>query len=104
MPTSLILTVDKCLASPTLGPIYNDHPYLFTASVDRDYLILLVALLYEHCRGPLSPWFPYLSALDPDDLPCYWPPTTLAYLSDREMQSSLAWMRDDLDFDWTTLR
>ena len=54
VPSKLLITVDRALASKEIGHIYQEHPYFFKATKDRDYLVLLLFLIYEHQKGPDS--------------------------------------------------
>jgi len=47
VPLKLIITVDKALKHKVLGPIYEEHSYFFKTTEDRDYLVLLLFLMYE---------------------------------------------------------
>ena len=72
VPQKLLITVDKALQSEEIGHIYREHSYFFKATSDRDYLVLLLFLIYEHQKGKQSFWYPYFNAVEPCDLPCYW--------------------------------
>jgi hypothetical protein len=48
VPSKIIITVDKALKSKEIGHIYSENDFFFKNTSDRDYLILLVFLIYEH--------------------------------------------------------
>ena len=95
-----MITVDKALNSPEIGFIFEEHSYLFKATSDRDYLILLVFLIYEHQKGQLSFWHPYFHAIDPGDLPCFWDEQVIACISDPLLKAQFASNKADMMTDW----
>lgn len=47
VPQKVLITVERALSSP-IGFIFEQHASIFKATEDRDYLILLLFLIYEH--------------------------------------------------------
>jgi hypothetical protein len=72
VPSKLIITVDKALRSKEIGHIFEENEFFFKNTEDRDYLVILVYLLYEHQKGKQSFWFPYFNAIEPSPLPGQW--------------------------------
>ena len=58
IPIKILITVERALSSE-IGFIFEKHVSIFKSTEDRDYLILLMFLIYEHQRGENSLWFPY---------------------------------------------
>ena len=58
VPQKLLITVEKALASP-IGFIFEKHASIFKATEDRDYLVLVLFMIYEQQKGPSSFWYPY---------------------------------------------
>ncbi len=72
VPSKLLITVDKALRSKEIGHVFSENAFFFKNTEDRDYLVLLVFLLYEHQKGKNSFWYPYLNAIEPCSLPVEW--------------------------------
>lgn len=100
VPAKLLITVDKALNSSEIGFIFEEHKYLFKATEDRDYLVLLVFLIYEHQKGPNSFWYPYFAAIDPGDLPCFWDQKVIDCISDAYLKKEFANIKADMLIDW----
>lgn len=47
VPSKVLITVEKALKSE-IGYIYEKHDAIFSATNDRDYLVLLLFLIFEH--------------------------------------------------------
>jgi hypothetical protein len=47
VPGKLLITVEKARASE-IGHIFNNHDTLFKSNADRDFLTLLVYMIYEY--------------------------------------------------------
>ena len=47
VPNKILLTVERAKSSE-IGHIFNNHDALFKSNADRDFLILLVYIIYEH--------------------------------------------------------
>jgi hypothetical protein len=47
VPGKLLVTVEKARTSE-IGHIFNNHDTLFKANADRDFLTLLIYMIYEH--------------------------------------------------------
>lgn len=58
VPQKLLITVEKALVSE-ISQVIKQHDSVFKSHSDRDYLILLVFLMYEHGKGEASFWYPY---------------------------------------------
>lgn len=97
-----MITLEKARKSE-IGHIFSNHDSLFKANTDREFLILLVFLMYEHQKGEASLWFPYFNAVNPDNLSSYWPETYLDRLDDWQLKSDLATYKQELDDDWDLL-
>ena len=82
----MLLTVDKALCHPILASIYEEHAYFFKATPDRDYLVLLLYMIFEHQKGTESFWYPYFNAIQPDDLPCHWDDSVIELIEDSELK------------------
>lgn len=50
IPNKLIISVESARQSD-IGDVFKSHESLFVSNVDRDYLILVVFLLYERSKG-----------------------------------------------------
>jgi hypothetical protein len=72
VPSKLLITVDRALNSKEIGHIFKENEYFFKNTEDRDYLVLLVFLMYEIQKGLKSFWHPYFSILEDVDLPTHW--------------------------------
>jgi len=104
VPSKLLITVDKALSHEVLGPIYEEHGYFFKGTPDRDYLVLLLFMIYEHQKGPASFWHPYFTAIEPDDLPCHWDDAVIELIEDRELREQIYEMREDVESDWDIMK
>ena len=51
VPSKILITVDKALRSKEIGHVFSENAFFFKNTEDRDYLVLLVFLLYEHQKG-----------------------------------------------------
>lgn len=71
VPNKVLLTVERARSSE-IGYIFDNHDSIFKANLDRDFLTLLMYVMYEHQKGKESFWFPYFDAVDPGTLTCYW--------------------------------
>lgn len=99
IPNKLLLTVERAKSSE-IGHIFNNHDALFKANADRDFLILLVYMVYENQKGAESFWYPYFNAIDPVDITCYWGDQYLEALDDLELKENLISYKNDMDEDW----
>jgi hypothetical protein len=61
--------------SSEIGFIFDNHESIFKADENREYLILLIFMIYEHQKGDKSFWHPYFAAINPGTLTCYWDQT-----------------------------
>eukprot|EP00347_Sterkiella_histriomuscorum_P009137 403342378 len=102
VPQKVLITVERALASP-IGFIFDNHASIFKATEDRDYLVLLVFLIYEHQKGTRSFWHPYFEAIDPGLLPCFWSDQTIEELADSELKDQIRQERDNYEEDWDML-
>lgn len=56
-----------------ISEVFKSHETLFVANVDRDYLILLVYVLFERTtKGDGSFWHPYFEAVQPGSYTSLW--------------------------------
>jgi len=44
----MIITVERALNSKEIGHIFSENEYFFKNTEDRDYLVLLIFLIFEH--------------------------------------------------------
>jgi hypothetical protein len=88
VPSKVLITVEKALASE-IGFIYEKHESIFNQTNDRDYLILLLFLIYEHQKEDKSFWYPYFNAINPGELSCYWTEQKKGWIDDKEMREEL---------------
>jgi hypothetical protein len=71
IPNKLILNVQRARDSD-ISDIFKNHDSLFVANVDRDFLILVLSVIYERQQGDKSFWHPYLDIVNPGIPACYW--------------------------------
>jgi len=69
------------LESP-IGFIFEKHSSIFKATEDRDYLVLLLFLIYEYQKGTKSFWNPYFEAINPGKLTCFWEDSIIEEIND----------------------
>ena len=68
VPYTAIMSCDKALADPTLGPLLAAHPELFGAkNLDGEHNMMLVFFFFEWQKGPESFWFPWFKVFPMDD-------------------------------------
>jgi hypothetical protein len=104
VPSKLLITVDKALRSKEIGHVFSENEFFFKNTEDRDYLVLLVFLLYEHQKGKKSFWYPYLNAIEPCQLPLEWDKRLLACLEDEELIENIQASKEEMDKDWNLIR
>ena len=71
IPNKLLITIERAHASE-IGHIFDKHDSVFKVNEDRDFLTLLLFVMFEHQKGEKSFWYPYFQAVDPGTLTCYW--------------------------------
>ncbi|TNV79895.1 hypothetical protein FGO68_gene12039 [Halteria grandinella] len=103
VPSKLLITVDRALNSE-IGHIFEENAYFFKTTSDRDYLILLLYLIYEHGKGKKSFWYPYFNAIDPGELPCYWEDRVIFQIQDKDLRNDLNTLKNDMETDWGIFR
>ncbi|CDW82727.1 set domain protein [Stylonychia lemnae] len=99
VPSRILITVEKALNSP-IGFIFEKHSSIFKATEDRDYLILLLFVIYEHQKGTKSFWHPYFEAINPGKLTCFWEDNTIEEINDVELREQIYIERENLEEDW----
>jgi len=95
--------MERARFHPEIGHIFENHDSIFKASEDRDFLTLLLFMIYEWQKGPDSFWYPYFQVVNPGSLTCYWDEKTLQTLDDPELLASINSMRDDYEEDWNII-
>ena len=88
VPNKLLITVERARSS-TIAHIFDSFDNLFKANEDRDFLVLVVFVLFEMGKGEFSLWGPYFEAVDPGTLACYWPKEVLDMIDDQELTWAL---------------
>ena len=88
VPSKVLITVEKALSSE-IGFIYQKHDSIFNSTNDRDYLVLLLFLIFEHQKEEKSFWYPYFCAINPGELACYWPEQYKGWIDDKETREEL---------------
>ena len=71
IPQKLIISEDMIKASE-IGYIVKAHPELFEDHYDQEYLVLIVFIMFEMCKGEASFWYPYFITVSESDLPYEW--------------------------------
>ena len=71
IPSKCLLTVEKALASP-IGQIVAEHEYVFKNTQNRDFMVLTLYLVYEHCKQGDSFWWPFLDSMGELSLTGFW--------------------------------
>uniref|UniRef100_A0A7S2SI05 SET domain-containing protein n=1 Tax=Rhizochromulina marina TaxID=1034831 RepID=A0A7S2SI05_9STRA len=93
VPWECVMTAEKALHSPYLGPVFRQIEQRFGKRDDAT--ILALYLISERARGRESPWWPYIQTLPSDEefqhLPFYWSDADL-----EELRGSLFYL-DVLD-------
>lgn len=102
VPGKILITVEKAKSSE-IGYIFSSHDKIFKSTADREFLILLVYMIYENQKGKDSFWFPYFDAINPIELPNYWGEKYLEELDDYELKKFLYNNKVELDDDWDLL-
>ena len=72
--------------------------------MDRDFLILVLYILYERNKANQSFWHPYLDLVDPGIPACYWDEFCLGLIDCPELQRNLELSREKIDGDWHQLQ
>lgn len=99
MPNKLLITVERARASE-IGQIFDNHESLFKNNEDRDFLTILLFMIYEHQKGDQSFWHPYFDAIDPGTMTCYWPEHLLKELDDSDLIEELNEYKEKVEADW----
>ena len=99
-----MITVERALNSKEIRHIFSENEYFFKNTEDRDYLVLLVFLMYEHQKGKKSFWYPYFNVLEPGELPTHWERKLLEALEDPELAHNIKSNREEFDSDWVLIR
>lgn len=89
IPSKILLTVERARSHPEIGHIFNNHDSIFKANEDRDFLTLLLMVMYEHQKGASSFWYPYFQAVDPGTLTCFWDQKILDGIDDAELKATI---------------
>lgn len=103
VPNKVLITVERARSSE-IGHIFESHDSVFKANEDRDFLTLLIFMMYEFQKGEKSFWYPYFEAVDPGILTCYWDEQVLEGLDDPELRDAIFEYRDTMDNDWTMVQ
>ena len=73
VPYTAIMSCEKALADPELGPILKQHPELFDEkNGDAESQMMLVYLAYEWQKGEKSFWYPWFKVFPVDDQQLFW--------------------------------
>ena len=77
---------------------------MFVANIDRDFLILVLFILYERNKGTQSFWHPYLDVVDPGLPACYWDEAYLGKIDCPELRMNLESIKEKIESDWSQLQ
>jgi hypothetical protein len=69
--------------------------------VDRDFLILVLYVIYERNKGKESFWHPYFDVVDPGVPACFWSEDSLKKIDCPELQRNLELSKEKIENDWT---
>ncbi len=47
VPNKVLITVERARSHPEIGHIFQNHDSIFKANEDRDFLTLLIFIMYE---------------------------------------------------------
>lgn len=72
----MLISVELARVSP-ISEVFKNHKELFTANIDRDFLILVTFLMYERMKGLDSFWNPYFDAVNPGLMTALWPDSVI---------------------------
>jgi hypothetical protein len=82
VPYSALMSCEKALADPILGPVLRNHPEIFDLKLlTAEGHIMLVFLFYEWQKGEESFWHPWFKVFPIDDQELFW------YWKDHEKKS-----------------
>jgi hypothetical protein len=62
---------------------------MFISNIDRDYLILVVYLMYERSKGANSFWHAYFDAVNPGVYTSLWSDSVIDLADDPELKLNL---------------
>jgi hypothetical protein len=99
VPNKLLITVERARASE-IGFIFDNHESIFKNNEDRDFLTILLFMIYEHQKGDQSFWYPYFDAIDPGTMTCFWPEHILKELDDSDLIEELKEYKVKVAEDW----
>ena len=103
VPQTLIICEEQIKAS-AIGHIVKQHPALFVEHYDQEYLVLIVFVMSEMCKGELSFWHPYFETVSESDLPFEWSPEEVGEVHDELLRvESREYAREVLE-QWEAVR
>lgn len=88
IPNKLIISVESARQSE-IGYIFKSHDSLFVANVDRDFLIIVLYVIYEKGKGDKSFWNTYLDVIEPGKPACFWDADVLTHIDCPELNKNL---------------
>lgn len=102
VPNKCLITVDRAVNSE-IGFVFANHENFFKACQERDFRRLVVFLMYECQKGEGSFWFPYIQAVEPGVMPCYWDEKYISSFDDRELRDQLREYKAAMEDEWQQL-
>ena len=64
--------------STEIAEIFRSHDDIFIANIDRDYMVLVLFLMYEKMKGEDGFWHTYFESAQEVDLPAIWEDSEVA--------------------------
>ena len=71
VPNKLVISTETARNSG-ISEIYRAHEDIFVTNADRDYLTLVLFLIWERVKGEDSFWHTYFECAQDADLPAVW--------------------------------
>jgi len=92
VPNKCIISTETARHSE-IAEIFRSHDEVFIANQDRDYMVLVLFLMYERMKGEDGFWHPYFVSIQEIDLPAIWEDQDVAQIADSELVSRIRYFR-----------
>ena len=103
IPNKCIISAEHAKLSE-IGAIFKNHDSLFVTSPQREYLILLVYILYEMTKGEESFYHSYFEAVGTlEELACWWETDVIEKYDDPVFRSNLTKSKEEHTTDWESI-
>lgn len=100
IPNKMLITEDK-FRNSEIGFMLTKHRYLFKEHFDQEYLVLIVFIMWELCKGEQSFWHHYFECAGWADLPYKWTDEELKEMEDDLLEYEIKEYREEVEEEWT---